>query len=456
MNKVWSITELNQYIEGLLSEEETLQDIWVQGELSNFKHHSSGHMYFTLKDREGTLKALMFRGRARFLKFRPENGLQVVIRGRIAVYARDGVYQLYAEEMEPAGLGGIYLALEQVRQRLEADGLFASERKRPLPFLPRAVGIVTAPTGAAIRDLYAVITRRYPKMNIFLAPAMVQGEEAPESLIKALEKMRNHPLVDVVIIGRGGGSREDLWAFNDEQLCRVIADFPIPVISAVGHESDVSLSDLVADVRAATPSAAAELAVPVYDSLKIQCNDLEERLRRAMHSQISSSRQAVTSLEKRPVLANPLQNLRIQQQRVDQLEERLLRNSERAIIAQKAKQVQDLEARLLAHVQGRRTEQMAQRVDELRHRLIYQANQKLLKKRSEIAMQAGLLDALSPLAVLDRGFALCLNEKEEVLRDAEQVSPGESIHITLRKGEVTCKVEERKVTSRWQINQKKS
>ncbi|QGG46545.1 exodeoxyribonuclease VII large subunit [Heliorestis convoluta] len=454
MRKVWSITELNEYIEGLFSQEESLLNLWVEGELSNFKHHSSGHMYFTLKDGESTLKAVMFRGRARFLKFRPENGLKVILRGRISVYARDGIYQLYAEEMEPAGLGGIYLALEQVRKRLEGEGLFAPERKKPLPFLPRAVGIVTAPTGAAIRDLYAVITRRYPNMNIILSPAIVQGEEAPKSLIKALEALRDHPLVDVVIIGRGGGSREDLWAFNDEKLCRAIANFPLPIISAVGHETDVSLSDFVADVRAATPSAAAELAVPRYDGLKAQLEEMEMRLQRAIHSKVEKSRQAIINLEQRPALANPLQNLRVQQQRVDQLEERLLRPFEKARVEQMKKQVSDLEKRLLATVETQRFQWMTQRIEELRKRLIQQANQAIERRRQEVARQGAMLDALSPLSVLERGFALCVDEKEQILREATQVSVGDQIHVTLGKGELTCKVEKRKESRRWQIEKK--
>ncbi|MTV49329.1 exodeoxyribonuclease VII large subunit [Heliobacillus mobilis] len=451
MDKIWSVTQLNEYIQGLLENAPLLSAVWIQGEISNYKHHTSGHMYFTLKDKESTVRAVMFRGKNRFLSFRPENGLNVIIRGQVSVYARDGNYQIYVDEMEPAGLGGIFLALEQTKRRLEADGLFAQERKRPLPPLPRKVGIVTAPTGAAIRDLFAVIQRRFPAMDILFSPAIVQGEEAVPSLLRALQRLEGLPDVDVVIIGRGGGSREDLWAFNDEALCRAIAAFPVPVISAVGHESDVSLSDLVADVRAATPSAAAELAVPLYAALQDRVNELTIQLQRTMIARLERARRNVASLENRPSLSQPLHRLRVPRQRVDQFEERLRRVLSPTRLSMMRGRITDLEKRLSTMGAPQRLLPRRQRLEELQRQLVMIAQKGLQERRKELALQASLLDALSPLAVLDRGFSLCMDQDGRVVRDAKEIAPGDTVDIVLHRGELACRVEERRENRRWQI-----
>ncbi|MZP28449.1 exodeoxyribonuclease VII large subunit [Heliobacterium undosum] len=451
MDKIWSVTQLNTYIQGLLEKAPRLADVWVQGEISNYKHHTSGHMYFTLKDRDSVVKAVMFRGKNRYLSFRPENGLNVIVRGQVSVYPRDGIYQIYAEEMEPAGLGGIFLALEQAKRRLEADGLFAAEHKRPLPPLPRKVGIVTAPTGAAIRDLFSVIKRRFPAMNIAFAPAVVQGEEAVPSLIRALQLIVRVPGVDVVIIGRGGGSREDLWAFNDEALCRAIAACPVPVVSAVGHESDVSLTDLVADVRAATPSAAAELVVPLYSALHGRVDDLALQLQRATTVRLARERRALSALAGRPSLNNPMVRLRVPRQRIDQFEERLRRAVSLSRAAQLRGRLKELEVRLLSAASPQRLRQKRDRTEDLKNRLIAAVQKEQQNRRRELVMQAGLLDALSPLAVLDRGFAICLDPTGHVLRDSAGVAEGERVDIVLQRGELTCRVEERRENRRWQM-----
>ncbi|MBM7867939.1 exodeoxyribonuclease VII large subunit [Heliobacterium gestii] len=451
MEKIWSVTQLNLYIQGLLETKPQLADLWVQGELSNYKHHTSGHMYFTLKDGESVVKAVMFRGKNRYLSFRPENGLNVIVRGQVSVYPRDGIYQIYVEEMEPAGLGGIFLALEQAKKRLEADGLFAADRKRPLPPLPRKVGIITAPTGAAIRDLFSVIQRRFPTMNIVFAPAIVQGEEAVPSLLGSLQRVVAVPGVDVVIIGRGGGSREDLWAFNDENLCRAMAACPVPVVSAVGHESDVSLSDLVADVRAATPSAAAELVVPLFSALQGRVDDLTGQLQRAITVRLARERQALSTLSGRPSLAHPQVRLRIPRQRVDQFEERLRRAVSLTRAAQLRGRLKELEGRLFSVTSPQRLRLKRERTEELKNRLIAAAQKGQQNRRRELAMQAGLLDALSPLAVLDRGFALCLDSSGHVVRASSDAAAGERVDIVLQRGELTCRVEERRENRRWQM-----
>lgn len=449
--EIWSVTQLNLYIQGLLEKAPEIARVWIQGELSNFKHHTSGHMYFTLRDKESTVKAVMFRGKNRNLSFQPENGLNVLVKGQVSVYPRDGVYQIYVEDMEPAGLGGIFLALEQTRKRLEANGLFAVERKRPLPVLPRAVGIVTAPTGAAIRDLFSVIQRRFPTMHIVFSPAIVQGEEAVPSLIRGIKRLAHWPGVDVVIIGRGGGAREDLWAFNDEALCRAIADFPVPVVSAVGHESDVSLSDLVADVRAATPSAAAELVVPVLSSLEARLKELELQLQRAVLTKLEKARNAVRHLENRPVLAYPLHRLRIPRQRVDQLEERLKRTVSVARISGMRLKLGELEGRLKSTLQPQRFTLTHQRIAELEYRLKNTMSNRIRDERKQLAMTAGLLDALSPLSVLERGFSLCLDGEGQVIRDFQDVALGNRVDIVLDHGELVCRIEDKREERRWQI-----
>ncbi|MDD2420818.1 MAG: exodeoxyribonuclease VII large subunit [Heliobacteriaceae bacterium] len=446
--EIWSVTQLNKYIQGLLEQAPELAAVWVKGELSNFKHHPSGHMYFTLRDRDSAVKAVMFRGRNRFLKFRPENGLQVLVKGQVAIYPRDGVYQVYAQEMEPAGLGGIFLALEQTRQRLAAAGLFAPERKRPLPLLPRKIGIVTAPSGAAIRDLLAVIRRRFPPMPVVLSPAIVQGAEAAPSLIRGLERLASWPGVDVVIIGRGGGSREDLWAFNDEALCRVVAGHPVPVVAAVGHESDVSLCDLVADVRAATPSAAAELAVPVLATLELRLNEQNLQLQRAALHRLQRARLTVDKLGDRTTLGRPLERLRVPRQRVDDLTERLKRTGGGGRVAERRTHLAEMEKTLHVLAANALTVR-GQWVAMAREQLFGLVTSLLRDRRRHLSSTAVVLDALSPLAILERGFSLCLDREGQSVRNAGAVSTGMVVDIVLQKGELTCRVEERKEEHRW-------
>jgi len=272
-----TIKEVNRYIKDLLSGDSLLSNLWVKGEISNFKQHSSGHVYFTLKDNSGSLKCVMFRSRAHYLKFKPVHGMQVLVSGYISVFERDGQYQLYAEEMLPAGAGALHLAYEQLKERLTQEGLFAQSRKRRLPFLPLSLGIVTSLTGAALRDILSIVKRRSPQTNVLIVPAVVQGEEGPRSICQALDKIYKKQ-IDVIIVGRGGGSLEELWCFNNEQVVRKISESPVPIVSAVGHETDFTLSDFAADCRAATPSMAAELVVPRREELKIQTNQFKHRL----------------------------------------------------------------------------------------------------------------------------------------------------------------------------------
>ena len=290
---VLTVSELTQAVKETLELDARFQNILVRGEISNFKHHTSGHMYFTLKDEKSRLKCVMFRSHNARLRFRPEDGLKVIAGGRLGVYEVAGEYQLYVEELYPEGLGALHLAFEQLKAKLQAEGLFDPARKRPLPGLPRTVGIVTSPTGAAIRDMVSVLRRRFPNVNILLAPAIVQGDAGPPSVIRALELLNWRDDVDVIIVGRGGGSLEELWTFNDEGVARAIAASRIPVISAVGHETDFTIADFVADRRAPTPSAAAEIAVPERAKLLQDVRDQEERLRLAIQKRIRQLRESL-------------------------------------------------------------------------------------------------------------------------------------------------------------------
>lgn len=392
---IFSVRALTLYIKEQLENDPLLADLWVRGEISNWKRHTSGHCYFTLKDEAAQVRCVMFRSQAMRLKFEPEHGMRVLVRGRIGVYERDGAYQLYAQEMEPEGLGALHLAFEQLKARLEAEGLFAPERKRPLPRLPRTVGLVTSPTGAALRDLITVARRRYPNINLLLAPALVQGEDAPRSLIQALERLSRVPGVDVIIIGRGGGSLEELWAFNDEALARAIAACPVPVVSAVGHETDFTIADFVADLRAPTPSAAAELVVPAKSELRGQVRSAGERLAAAMRLQLKRQRSRLEAWASRPALRRPLD-------------------------------------RLFQH---------RQRLDELTRRLGTAAGSRVQRQRARLADLAGRLDALSPLGVLARGYAIVQDESGRVVRAAGEVAVGDLVRVRLYQGRLTARVQ---------------
>ncbi|MFB5084637.1 exodeoxyribonuclease VII large subunit [Symbiobacterium thermophilum] len=391
-----TVRELTRYVKDLLDEDPLLRSVWVQGEISNFKWHHSGHIYFTLKDEVAQVKVVMFRSYANRLRFRPENGMQVIVQGNVTVFERDGVYQLYAAAMEPYGLGALHLEFEQLKRRLAAEGLFDEALKRPLPRLPRAVGLVTAPTGAAIRDMITVARRRFPGMRLVLAPALVQGPDAPESLIRALGLVARVPEVDVVIIGRGGGSLEDLWAFNDERLARAIRACPVPVVSAVGHETDYTIADFAADLRAPTPSAAAELVVPSRSELLGVVDGLRIRLSTAARRLVERRRIRLRALTERPVLQRP---------------------------------------------QGR-VLQDRQRLDGLVRRLEYLGGSLLAARRRELGGLAGRLEALSPLAVLARGYAIARTEEGRVVKDAAQLQVGDRLDVLLHRGSVRCQVEE--------------
>ncbi len=394
--RIYQVREVNRYLKGKLEGDDFLQNLGVQGEISNFKHHSSGHMYFTLKDEESTLRCVMFRSQNRRLNFAPRDGLQVIALGSIGVYIRDGVYQFYVEAMEPAGLGSLHLAFEELKRKLAGEGLFSPERKRSLPLLPRRVGVITSPTGAAIRDIITVSRRRFANVDLIVAPVLVQGDRAAPQMVAALEALARVPGIDVIIIGRGGGSWEELWPFNDEGLARAIAACPVPVISAVGHETDFTIVDFVADVRAATPSAAAELAVPDKEELRLRLQNLAARSQQGIRTILEQRRQALSTLARRRPFTAP----------------EAFFNDKRLLLDGYAR---DLERSI---------------------------TQNLGQWRSKLSLQAGRLDNLSPLAVLQRGYSIVFAEDGRIVKGAGEVSRGERIRVKLARGQLGCLIED--------------
>ena len=391
MRGVLSVTQLNEYLKMLVDGDRVLSDVWIRAEVSNLSLPRSGHLYLTLKDAEGQLRAVMFRTYAARLPFRPEDGMKVLAHGRISIYGASGQYQLYIDELQPDGAGALAMQYEQLRRRLEAEGLFSEARKKPLPPMPMRIGVITSPSGAAVHDIRNVLGRRFPCAEMILFPSAVQGAEAPEQLIMGIEFFSNTDLCDVIIIGRGGGSIEDLWAFNNEYLARAIAACPIPVISAVGHESDFTICDFVADRRAPTPSAAAELAVPDRSELIAAFRGTETRLQSLLSARVEREKRYVDRISKSGVFQNP-----------DKLFDRF-------------------------HMRLLEKENAIDRV----------VNSNLNFKQSNLSAAAARLEALNPLAVLSRGYATVSKEKNTVTR-ASDISSGD--HLEVRFSDGTVKV----------------
>jgi exodeoxyribonuclease VII large subunit len=413
--------------------------VWVEGEISNLRTPGSGHSYFTLKDEGAQLSAVLFRGRGRRVRFDLEDGMQVLVFGGLDVYAARGQYQLVVEMMEPKGLGALQLAFEQLKRKLEAEGLFDEGRKRPLPAFPRVIGVVTSPTGAAIRDILNIIGRRFGDLRILIAPVRVQGDEAPGEIIQALLNLQTVAELDVVIVGRGGGSIEDLWAFNDEGVARAIVACRVPVISAVGHETDFTIADFVADLRAPTPSGAAELVVREKLAVVESLVDLYARLKQAVSAEVAAYRERVEYLGRRRVLTDPARALRDLHRRLDELQGRLrlgLRSSQRQVTHRLALATGALRSRNpLARIAGG-----VALLAQLRGRLIGSAAHSVKVSRSRFAETVGRLESLSPLGVLARGYSLTRLPSGAVVRSAGQVAVGDPLEILLHQGALGARV----------------
>lgn len=454
--EVLSVSALNRRARGLL--EGHFPIIWVEGEISNLSRPSSGHFYFSLKDSQAQVRCALFRPRATLLECQPANGMQVIVRARVSLYEGRGEFQLIVEQISDAGAGALQRAFEALKQRLQQEGLFATERKRPLPALPQTLGLITSPQGAAIRDVLSILRRRFPALKIIVYPSLVQGTQAPAALCAALETANHRAECDLLLLTRGGGSAEDLAAFNDEKLARMIVASQLPVISAVGHESDVSISDFCADLRAPTPSAAAELLSPDRVALLTDLQSLQQRLQRQMQLQLRSQQQYLQQLQHR--LKHPQQRLESLSQRLDNLEWRLQRalpqqlstlaqclNSLRWRLQQQApgrlirQRLHDLQARLLHQDPHPRLDLLRQQHGYLSQRLAQAMQQHLHTRQQRLHYLGHALDTISPLATLQRGYAIVRDEQGQVLRHAKQVQLGQQVTAKLSSGDLCCRVE---------------
>lgn len=399
---VLSITQLTEYIRGRLDNDPFLGQVTVRGEISNYKVYPSGHHYFTLKDEGAALKCVMFKSSAMRLRFRPDNGMKVIAMGKVMVYPRDGAYQLYCAAMAMDGVGDLYAAFEQLKKKLAAQGLFDPAHKKPLPKCPGTIGIVTSSAGAAVHDMLRILRKRYPLTKVRLLPVRVQGAEAPGEIAAAIRYANRYKLADLLIVGRGGGSIEDLWAFNDELVAHAIYESEIPVISAVGHEPDVTISDYVADLRAATPSNAAELAVPDQDALRQNLDAMSSAMASALSRQLKAARRHLNVLSQSPALRSPTGYI----------------------------------------------EQREKSLELLKNRLIAAQNQSITRKNQRYIAAVSKLDAMSPLKVLTRGYSMAQTEAGEVLRSVRQVELGERVSVLLSDGKLSATVMDKKEEAR--------
>ncbi|WP_066060677.1 exodeoxyribonuclease VII large subunit [Neobacillus soli] len=435
-----SVNALTKYIKRKFDVDPHLRDIHVRGEISNFKQHSSGHMYFTLKDEKARILAVMFASQSRVMKFSPENGMKVIVKGDISVYEPSGQYQIYIKEMQPDGIGELFLAYEQLKQRLESEGLFAIETKKAIPQYPRTVGVITSPTGAAIRDVIITIKRRYPIANILVFPALVQGNNAASSISKAIEKANSMKEIDVLIVGRGGGSIEELWAFNEEITARAIFSSRIPIISAVGHETDFTIADFVADLRAPTPTGAAELAVPHIEELMDRILQRQTRMHHVIRGKFQFDKQRLNRVQKSYAFRYPH---RLYEQKLEQLDKltemlvrgtsrlSLLKNGQHEILYKRLQRSHPSEAVLAAQKRFVRTQKDMNRT----------MLQVLSKKQTDFERILSTLQALSPLKIMERGYSLAYSEDNRLVKSISQVKENERVQIQLTDGSLLCKVE---------------
>lgn len=391
-----TVSELNNLIKTLIDCEPLLNNVCIRGELSNYKIYPSGHHYFTLKDSESSLRCVMFKSSASKLRFRPESGMGVTAFGRVSVFPRDGAYQLYCTDLIPEGVGDLQVAYEQLKAKLTAEGLFDPKHKKKLPPFPKRIAIITSSAGAAVHDMIRILGQRWPMTKVVLLPVRVQGVEAPPEIVGAIRYANRHNVADFIITGRGGGSIEDLWAFNDERVARAIYESELPVISAVGHEPDVTIADYVADVRASTPSNAAELAVPNLRDIRELLDNLSIRRTQAMHKKISTLESKLDELKKRKVLQTPM-----------------------------------------AYVDSKRAE-----LDYMKDKFIAAADRSNSVKRREFVRLAASLDAMSPLKVLGRGYAIAANDKGQLVRSVSNIKPDDKIRLSVSDGVIKCRVEE--------------
>jgi exodeoxyribonuclease VII large subunit len=436
---ILTVSEVTERIKIVL--EDTFFDLWVEGELSNLRTPSSGHAYLTLKDEHSQVRAVLFKMQRRYLRFEPKDGMSVIARGRISLYEPRGEYQLVIDYMEPKGVGALQMAFEQLKARLAEAGLFSPARKRALPALPRRIGIVTSPTGAVIRDMLQILRRRFANLQVCIYPVRVQGDGAAEEIVQGIEALNRYPGIDVLIVARGGGSLEDLWAFNEERVARAIYQSDIPVISAVGHEVDYTIADFVADVRAPTPSAAAELVIRAKAEVQGAVQGLAERLQRVMRYRLEALHSRLVACQQRRVLTDPWAPLRTMEQRLDELSNRLER-SMRASMRLTHDAVVRHESAIMHLSPAMMVGLSRERLLACDRRLSAAERIRMRRAREELERLTATLQALSPLAVLARGYSICrTGAARQVIREASAVAPGTQIDITLWHGQLQCTVD---------------
>lgn len=436
-----SVSALTKYIKRKFDADPHLQNVYIKGEISNFKQHTSGHMYFTLKDEKARLLSVMFAANNKGMKFLPENGMKVLVKGDISLYEAGGQYQLYVKSMAPDGVGDLYLAYEQLKKKLEAAGLFLAEHKKPIPQYPKSVGVITSPTGAALRDILITIKRRYPIARIIIYPALVQGNNAAKSIAKAISMANARAESDVLIVGRGGGSIEELWAFNEEIVAESIYDSDIPVISAVGHETDFTIADFVADMRAPTPTGAAELAVPHLNEILERLMNRKNRLTRSIQEAVNFERTRLTRMERSYAFRYPHKMYEQKLEQLDKTMDRLGRTSTRYFMKKR-----DELNQLNEILKKQHPEQAVKNAkDELQQhaKVLRRAMEAIYRQKSQQFVHiTATLSALSPLKIMERGYGLVFAEDETLVKSTQQVSKGDKIAVSIKDGTLECEIKE--------------
>jgi exodeoxyribonuclease VII large subunit len=440
-DKYLTVTALTKYIKRKMDTDPHLREVWLRGEISNFKHHSRGHMYLTIKDDRSRIQAVMFAGNNRFLKFTPENGMNVLIKGEVSVFEVYGQYQLYIQHMEPDGIGALYVAYEQLKEKLQKKGFFDQAYKKSIPLLPQKIGIITSPTGAAIRDIITTIKRRYPIVEMIVLPVLVQGEAAANSIKQAIETANKVGNFDLLIVARGGGSIEELWSFNEEIVAEAIFHSNIPIISAVGHETDTTISDYVADLRAPTPTGAAELAVPSSSELKDRILTLKRILTKDMRQKIKQQRQLLIKLQQSYAFRYPGQLLKQKEQELDRRVEQLQKAMVHKV-TKKRQYYQHVHVRLATQHPGKQLERAKLQLQQLAKRHSFAMKQVQTSKREVLYKQVDKLSLLNPLEIMKRGFSIAYSPSDKIIKSIEHVHPEDIISLRVMDGLITCHVKE--------------
>jgi len=439
LQKYLTVSAVTNYIKRKFDSDKHLKGILIQGEISNFNHHSRGHMYFTLKDENAKISAVMFKSQNRQLSFKPNNGMKVLVKGDISIYGPQGQYQIYIQEMQPDGIGALYLAYEQLKEKLEKEGLFDASRKKAIPKIPKHIAIITSPTGAAVRDIITTLHRRFPSVKRTILPVSVQGDYAAESIAKAIYQANKLNQFDTIIVGRGGGSIEELWAFNEEIVARAIYHSSIPIISAVGHETDYTISDFVADLRAPTPTAAAELSVPSLTELNEQVNSQFHRLGRGMKHYITNYKSKLELLKNAYAFKYPIHLTRQKEQQLDQylieLNKRIIRFIDEKKMKQnylKEKLIQTKPTRLIDH----NKEELMLKQQRLKRRV----EQILVDTSNQYEHKLEKLSLLNPLETMKRGYSITYNNENKIIKSTKEVAPGDTVTVRLNDGSLDCQV----------------